>query len=126
MREPGQKSVVFVVDDEPSIARTTALILSGGGFDAKPFTDPRQALEAARTESPNLIFSDVIMPDLNGFQLSTGVLKHCPQCKVLLFSGNPRAREEYATTPDEKNWQILSKPMHPEDLLTAIRVHLGA
>ena len=37
------------------------------------------------------------MPGLNGFELSTGVVEEYPQCKVILFSGNPSVREGYAT-----------------------------
>jgi DNA-binding NtrC family response regulator len=126
MRELGRRGLVFVVDDEPAIAKTTALIVRGAGFEAIPFTDPQAALEAARADAPNLLFSDVIMPGMNGFELSTAVVKDCPRCKVLLFSGNPHARENYATTPAEKNWPILNKPMLPMDLLNAVRNQLEA
>lgn len=122
--EEGRRDIVYVVDDEPAIARTAALILSGGGFDARPFTDPVAALKAARIEAPNLLLSDVIMPGLNGFELSTEVVEGCPECKVLLFSGNPSARETYAATPTEKGWEVLIKPIAPVDLLQAIRTKL--
>jgi len=117
---------VFVVDDEPAIAQTAALILCGNGFEARAFTDPLTALNAARIEAPNILFSDVIMPRLNGFELSTGVIQDCPQCKVLLFTGDPSARESYATTPTQKTLELLIKPIQPVDLLDAIRSKLDS
>jgi DNA-binding NtrC family response regulator len=117
----GRKDLVFVVDDEYVIAETAAMILRVNGFDARAFNDPLVALEAARVDPPSLLLSDVIMPGLNGFELSTGMVKDCPKCKVLLLSGNPGARENYATTPDEKSLEILCKPIQPVDLLNAIR-----
>ena len=126
MPDHARRDLVFVVDDEPAIAQTAALILSSGGFDARPFTDPHAALKAARVETPDLLLSDVIMPGLNGFQLSNEIVADCPRCKVLLFSGNPAARDDYATTPTEKNWEILMKPLMPLDLLSAIRTKLDA
>jgi DNA-binding NtrC family response regulator len=126
MPDHARRDLVFVVDDEPAIAQTAALILSSGGFDARPFTGPHAALKAARVETPDLLLSDVIMPGLNGFQLSAGIVEDCPQCKVLLFTGNPAARDDYAITPTEKSWEMLVKPLLPLDLLSAIRAKLEA
>jgi DNA-binding NtrC family response regulator len=126
MPDYGRRDLVFVVDDEPTIAQTAALILCGGGLDARAFTDPLAALKAAQTEAPDLLFSDVIMPGLNGFELGNKIFEDCPQCKVLLFSGNPAAREDYAKTQTEKNWEILEKPLHPTNLLNAIRSKLDS
>ena len=79
---------VFVVDDEDVIASTLAMILRlKGGFNARSFTKPLDALEAARLEAPDLLISDVVMPLLSGIELAIQVREHCPDCKVLLFSG---------------------------------------
>jgi CheY-like chemotaxis protein len=126
MPDEGRRDLVFVVDDEPVIAETAAMILRVDGFDARAFSDPLAALKAAQIEPPNLLFSDVIMPGLNGFELSTEVVKDCPQCKVLLFSGNPGAGQNLAKTPTEKGLDILAKPISPVDLLSAIRGKLEA
>jgi DNA-binding NtrC family response regulator len=95
-------------------------------LDARAFTDPFAALMAARIEAPNLLLSDVIMPGLDGYALSSGVTEDCPQCKVLLFSGNPSVREDFARSAAEKKLEILFKPVLPEDLLQAIRNKLEA
>lgn len=126
MLDHGTRGLVFVVDDEISIAESAAMILRVHGFDARPFSDPLAALKASQIETPNLLLSDVIMPGLNGFELSTGVVKGCPKCKVLLFSGDPGARERYATTPGEKALDFLVKPVQPLDLLKAIQSKLDA
>jgi DNA-binding NtrC family response regulator len=125
MLEQGRKTLVFVVDDEPSIATTTALILRSQGYDARAFTEPLMALEAAQSEAPDLLFSDVSMPGLNGFELSTGVIKDCPQCKVLLFSRHPGTSEKIAAIANGNKFEILAKPLHPADMLNAIQRKLG-
>jgi DNA-binding NtrC family response regulator len=124
MPDQGSRALVFVVDDEPTIAQTASMVLCGHGFDARAFTDPIVALKAARIEPPNLLLADVIMPGLNGFELCIGVVEDCPQCKVILFSGNPSARESHATTPTEKKFDLLIKPIQPVDLLRTIRTKL--
>jgi len=126
MLNEGRKPLVFVVDDEPNIARTTALILCSQGFDSRGFTEPLMALEAARREAPNLLLSDVIMPSLNGYELASKILEDCPECKALLFTGNPSARESFAATAAEKSLEILLKPIQPLYLLSVVRRKLDA
>ena len=116
------KLLVFVVDDEPIIASTVAMILESKGFDAKPFTNPIEALAAAWLHAPDLLISDVVMPQMSGVNLAIQVKGQCPDCKVLLFSGQ-------AATADllrgaralGHDFQLLLKPVHPTDLLEQIQ-----
>jgi DNA-binding NtrC family response regulator len=126
MLDQGRRELVFVVDDERTIAESAAMVLRLHGFDARPFSDPLAALEASQIEAPDLLLADVIMPGLNGFELSAGVVKDCPKCKVLLFSGNPGVRDSHAATATERAYDLLIKPVPPADLLNAIRGKLDA
>ncbi|RXH53938.1 response regulator [Granulicella sibirica] len=78
---------VFVVDDETVIATTLTAILKQTGFDAVGFTNPLKALAAADDKSPDLLISDVVMPQLSGIDLAIQLKEKAPACKVLLFSG---------------------------------------
>jgi len=71
---------IFVVDDEEVIVETLAIILRNSGFDATPFTEPLKALEASRSHSPDLLISDVVMPEINGIELAIQLLQICPEC----------------------------------------------
>src|ERR1017187_5998578 len=82
-----QQLRVFVVDDEFIIASTLELILRQKGFDATSFSSPVDVLEAARSGAPDLLISDVVMPQFSGIELAIRLQKQCPHCKVLLFSG---------------------------------------
>jgi CheY-like chemotaxis protein len=73
---------VFVVEDEKTIAETLVTILRRSGFAAKSFTDPREALSAAREETPDLLLSNVMMPELSGIDLAIAIRQACPECKV--------------------------------------------
>ena len=113
---------VFVVDDEAVIATTLGMILSKQGFDAHPFHLPLEALRAAREEAPDLLISDVMMPLLSGIELAIQMREHCPDCKVLLFSGQAATSHllEDARASGH-DFEVLSKPVHPGDLLKKIR-----
>ena len=104
--------------DEP---KGCAAILRINGFSARSFTSPLAALAAARSESPDLVISDVAMPDISGIDLAIQMKAQYPKCKILLFSGQ-------ATTLDllegararGYDFRILQKPVHPSEFLSEI------
>jgi DNA-binding NtrC family response regulator len=113
---------VFVVDDETVIATTLTAILKQSGFDAVGFTNPLKALAAADEKSPDLLISDVVMPQLSGIDLAIQLKEKAPACKVLLFSGQASTADLLASAHEGgHDFALLSKPVHPTDLLNAIR-----
>ncbi len=112
----------FVVDDEPVIASSLAAILALHGFAATSFTDPLQALATALLDPPDLLISDIIMPKLSGIDLALQIKALCPDCKILLFSG--QAADVDFTQDAQKldsNLHIIPKPIHPSTLLAIIK-----
>lgn len=116
---------IFVVDDEGIIAATVATILQLSGFSAAAFTDPFQTLSCAASESPDLLISDVMMPEMSGVELALRMKEACPNCKVLLFSGRAATLDLLWNARDlGHDFQLLSKPIHPTDLLCEVRTKL--
>jgi DNA-binding NtrC family response regulator len=112
---------VFVVDDEFIIASTLALILRHKGFEALSFHSPIDAFEAARAQAPDLLISDVIMPQFSGIELAIRIQKQCPNCRVLLFSGQAATVDLLHNAIEAGHrFDIMSKPVHPTDLLKRI------
>ena len=60
-----KKQSVVVADDEPLIAMTLVEILQGGGFDAEAVSDGLAAIELARRIHPDILLTDVQMPNMN-------------------------------------------------------------
>jgi DNA-binding NtrC family response regulator len=117
---------IFVVDDEEIIATSLAMILQKSGFDATSFTHPLKALEASGSESPDLLISDVMMPELNGIDLAIRMKEICPECKVLLFSGQANTLSLLETARVNGNhFELIGKPVHPTDLLRKIHHDFG-
>jgi CheY-like chemotaxis protein len=116
------KPRVLVVDDEHVIADTLAIILNQAGFDASAVYTGTDAVDTARTERPDLIISDVIMPDMNGIEAAIHIRAFLPTCKILLFSGQAATADllENARARGHE-FQILAKPVHPQDLLAKLR-----
>lgn len=117
---------VFVVDDERIVASTLATILLHSGFEATAFTEPLKALKAAQAQPPDLLLSDVAMPLLSGIDLAIKVQELCPNCKVLLFSGQSTSEELLeAARADGYRFDLIYKPVHPKDLLRKIQEVTG-
>jgi DNA-binding NtrC family response regulator len=113
---------VFVVDDEHVIASTLAAILKLNGYSATSFTSPMAALAAARSSAPDLLISDVAMPDLSGIDLAIRMKAQYPECKILLFSGQAAALDLLEDARSRgHNFQLLQKPVHPSAMLSIIR-----
>ena len=113
---------VFVVDDETVIANTLGVILRQQGFEAHSFNLPLEALSAAREMAPDLLISDVVMPLLSGIELAIQLRELCPNCKVLLFSGQAATASMLdSARAIGHDFEVLAKPVHPADLLKKIR-----
>jgi CheY-like chemotaxis protein len=114
---------VFVVDDEPVIASTTATILQINGYEATSFGNALEALEAARIAGPpDLFVADVAMEGLSGIDLAIRLKELYPTCKVLLFSGQAKTAELLEVASREGHeFEVLAKPIPPRDLLARIK-----
>jgi DNA-binding NtrC family response regulator len=112
---------VFVVDDEHVIASTLAAILKLHGYSATSFTSPREALAAARSKAPDLLISDVAMPDISGIDLAIQMKAQYPECKVLLFSGQADTQDLLKDARSQgHNFQLLEKPVYPSAMLSNV------
>lgn len=116
------KPKVLVVDDERVIADTLAIILNQSGFDASAVYSGTDAVERARKTTPDLVITDVFMPDLNGIQAAIQIRSFLPSCKILLFSGQAATADLLEDARAEGHeFEILAKPVHPQDLLAKLR-----
>ena len=117
-----RKRRVLVVDDEQVIADTLAKILDLNGYDASAVYTGTAAVESAKSLQPDLIISDVIMPDMDGIQAAINIRRFLPDCKILLFSGQAATADllENARAQGHE-FEILGKPVHPSDLLAKLR-----
>ena len=118
----GKKPIVLVVDDEQVIADTLAKILDLNGYDASAVYTGTAAVESARSLRPDLIISDVIMPDMNGIEAAISIRSFLPACKILLFSGQAATADllEDARAHGHE-FESLAKPVHPSDLLAKLK-----
>jgi DNA-binding response OmpR family regulator len=116
---------VLILDDQPSLAGTAALLVAMLGYEAVQCHLPADALVRLRDESFDLLLSDYEMPLLTGLDLVERLRQEDCLVPVVLMSGNTgridrtRAWRLGVTT-------ILSKPFGMEELAEALRSTLGS
>jgi CheY-like chemotaxis protein len=116
------KPRVLVADDERVIADTLAIILSQAGYNASAVYSGTSAVEQAKAVKPDLVISDVIMPDMNGIDAAIKIRAALPACKILLFSGQAATADLLENARQRGHeFEILAKPVHPQDLLAKLK-----
>jgi DNA-binding NtrC family response regulator len=118
----GSKPRVLVVDDEHLIADSVAAILNRSGFEAVPRYSGVEAIKFIQRECPDIVLSDVVMPDRSGIQVAKAAVSICPGTRIVLISGNANTPNllEHAL-PEGSSVELLAKPIHPTQLLRILR-----
>ena len=109
---------VLVIDDEVLVADSLTEILSARGFEARAFYRGQEAIEFARAYCPDVVLSDVLMPKLNGVDTVLAIRELCPKMRILLFSGQAGTADILAKARSKGiRFELLPKPLHPDELL---------
>jgi response regulator RpfG family c-di-GMP phosphodiesterase len=88
--KPGSDLVrprVLVVDDEAAFAEAVAELLEDSAFDARPFSDPEEALRHAATDDFAVALLDLTMPRMNGLDLAARVREVSPATQIIILTG---------------------------------------
>ena len=121
--DPKNPPTVLVVDDEPLICALASDGLRDAGYRTLEAHNARQAIDLLeKGEHVDVVFSDVQMPGMDGFELQRWLRQHRPRVKVLLASGveNVKAASGHMGPP---RWLVF-KPYHMVDLEQRIRALL--
>src|ERR1700724_3811521 len=79
---------ILVVDDDPSILQTSILVLENKGYEVRAAKDGFAALAELRRSVPDVIVSDLGMPQMSGFELLSVVRRRFPHIPVIAISGD--------------------------------------
>ncbi len=115
-----EKENILLVDDEPSLLAVTSKILSVNGYNVFCAQDASGALKILKRESINILISDVIMANVDGYQLASIVKEKYPHIKIQIVSGFAGSHNvDMIDASLQKN--ALQKPVTNKDLLNRIR-----
>jgi CheY-like chemotaxis protein len=87
MNSPGFAFRILIVDDEPKLLEISTLVFKAQGYEVRTARDGFQALVELRHSLPDLIVSDLRMPNMSGFEFLSVVRRRFPQIPVIAISG---------------------------------------
>lgn len=118
----GGQGHILLVDDNERLRHHVGQLLSEAGYDILEAGDGSQATNLLdESAAPNLVLSDIRMPNLDGFQLSAEVRRRFPDVPILLMTGY--AGKE---TPDyARHDAIIAKPFTADRLLMQVQLMLA-
>ena len=127
MTTTGASFKVLVVDDSNTIRRSAEIFLKQGGHEVLLADDGFDALAKVNDYQPQLIFCDILMPKLDGYQ-TCAIIKRNPRfahVPVIMLSSKDglfdKARGRIVGSE-----QYVTRPCTREELLDAIRTHVHA
>lgn len=117
---------ILVIEDEINIAKNIKQILDLSGFYTITAEDGEEGVQLAKEEIPDLILCDVMMPNLDGYQVITELRKdeqteNIPFIFLTAKSDRPDFRKGMELGADD----YLTKPFSPNELLTAVTTRLA-
>ncbi|MBA3258801.1 MAG: PAS domain S-box protein, partial [Gemmatimonadales bacterium] len=120
-----ERVIVLVVEDEPAVRNLVRRSLEAAGLVVVEAQNGREALEmfAGRAERPRLVLTDVIMPELNGRELSEALASSEPGVPVLFMSGYT-GDDVLARSLLPETAPFIQKPFAPEELVARVRTLL--
>lgn len=113
---------ILIVDDDLETLRLVGLMLQRQGYEISAANSGNQALSLAKSESPSLIVLDIMMPEMDGFQVSQMLRKDpiLSDIPILMFTAKSQVDDKiagYEAGADD----YLTKPVHPAELVAHIK-----
>lgn len=113
---------VLVVDDSATIRAVLGKMLNQDGYEVIKAGNGTEALELARRERPNLIFMDIVMPGVSGFEVLRTLRHEAPTkaTPIVMISGNVQATEQFYVQRFGAD-DFMKKPFGREEVFERIQ-----
>src|SRR4030042_5896959 len=107
---------VLIVDDDPSLVEMLTFVLNRGGFQTQAAYDGSRALEILSTEPIDLVVLDVMLPDMDGFEISRKIrgLAEIGDLPILMLSARTQVSDRldgFESGADD----YVPKPAEPKE-----------
>ena len=117
---------ILIVDDDLETLKLVGTMLEQEGYEISAANSGAQGLEKASEEQPNLIILDIMMPEMDGYEV-TRRLRSDPQTThipIMMLTAKGRVHEKVAGFEAGAD-DFLTKPVHPDELTSRVKVLLS-
>ena len=115
---------ILVVDDEPDMAENISLILGRDGQEVTVETDSRKVLDLMEQKRPDLVITDLRMPELDGEALIEQIKTTYPEMPVIVLTAHASVDSAVEVMKKGAN-DYLSKPFSPDELVLRVQKALA-
>jgi CheY-like chemotaxis protein len=113
-------ATILVIDDEPQIRRVIRQALIRAGHDVAEAADGAEGLAHARAAMPDLIITDIMMPNREGIETIRDLRREAPALPILVISGNAGSALYMEMAKMLGAHAALAKPFRSAELLRAV------
>jgi len=120
-QRPPKGTTALIVDDSKTVVVSLRRMLAQAGYSTLEAYDAESAMRIAREKLPDLIFMDVVLPGMNGFQ-ATRLLsraEHTRHIPIVVMSGNPSATEQFWVLRIGAS-EFMTKPFTRQDVFQRV------
>jgi DNA-binding response OmpR family regulator len=113
---------ILVIDDDILVRRTIARILEQGGYEVVLAEDGDKGVAKFRSERPDLVITDLIMPEKEGIETIIEMRREDPNARIIAVSGGGRvASMDFLVVASKLGaGAVLRKPFGPAELLDCV------
>lgn len=116
-------ATVLIVDDEPNIVELTRLYLSKEGYKVITAYDGQEALRRARTEKPDLVVLDLMLPELDGFEVCRRLRQGSDDLAIIMLTARDDDIDKIVGLELGAD-DYMIKPFNPRELVARVRAVL--
>lgn len=119
---------ILIIDDNPIVLQALAQVLEAEGFQIVTAPDGQRGISLYEAEKPDLVITDIIMPEKEGIETIRTLLSHNPNAKVIAISGGGRLRNTDFLQMARRlgACETLAKPFDPDELVETAKRWLTA
>lgn len=116
---------VLVIDDEPGIIEIVEANLEGDGFEVISASNGKEGLEKIKSEAPELVVLDVMMPEMDGWEVLRSIEQDPATAGLPVIMLTAKAADEdYIYGLEEGAVEYITKPFLPVELVNRIKITL--
>jgi CheY-like chemotaxis protein len=113
---------VVVIEDEPAVRTVIRRVLTRDHHTVREVASGGEAVRICEQDGIDLLICDIGLPEMSGYQVAMHCRHSCPQCGVVLISGDLPDELERRKVPGDV--QYLQKPFGPQQLAEVVNVAL--
>jgi two-component system chemotaxis response regulator CheY len=119
---------ILIIDDNDDLRDTLVVLLEDQGYSVVAASDGASGVRAFELERPDLVLTDVIMPDSDGIEAIRRIRAIDPKSRIVAMSGGSMAGNDYQLRMAKESGAIeaLSKPFEVDELVTVVERCLKA